>query len=127
MSLTKSVNSLVVSVATSVWHQPSGRYGEVCIYKTDPRSVLGASCHHIGCVATKGTGVGWVVGRDIISIAFDVEDDKDHHTGFVDKLVILPRDDGQVILAVGRRMACVCTIPERTAFEAQRVFGSRKE
>src|SRR5882724_4918338 len=116
MSLNKSGNSLVVSVFASAWHQPSGIYGEVCIYKTDPRSVSGASCCPMGGVTTEGTGMGGMVGGGLIAIAFDIEDDADRHPSFFDKLVILPRDDGRPVRAVQRGVASVCVMSERAAF-----------
>ena len=61
MLLTKRGNSLVISVLASAWHQPSGMYREVCIYRTDTRSVFGESFHPMGSVTTEGTGVGQVV------------------------------------------------------------------
>ena len=72
----------------------------------------------MGSVTTEGTGVGWVVGGDVIAVAFDIVDDADRHTGLVDKLVILPREDGQVVWAVGRAVACVCMMSKRTTPEA---------
>ena len=56
-----------------------------------------------------------MVGGDVDAVAFDIVDDTDHHT---DKLVILPRDDGQAVWVVGRGVACVCAMSKRTTPEA---------
>ena len=108
----------MVSDLASAQHQPPGMYGEVCIYKIDPCSVSGESCHPMESVATEGTGVGWVVGGDVIAIVFEIVVDADCHTSLVDGPVILPRDDGWVVWVVGRGVACVHTMSKRTTPEA---------
>jgi len=72
----------------------------------------------VGSVATEGTGVGWVVGGDVIAIVFEIVVDADCHTSLVDGPVILPRDDGWVVWVVGRGVACVHTMSKRTTPEA---------
>jgi len=63
-------------------------------------SVVCAGGGSVGGVPTQGAGVGKMASGEVIAGAFDIEDDTDCNSGFVDKSSVLPIDNSWPIRLV---------------------------
>ena len=100
MSLTRKGNREVSTESLSASFQPLAMYRAVSIYRTELSSVACTGGGSMSRVPAQGAGVGRMASRRIMAGAFDVEDDADFHSHFVDKTPIFPVEDHWPIRSV---------------------------
>src|SRR5882724_7363235 len=126
MSLTRKGNREVSTESSSVSRQPLAMYGVVSIYKIELSSVACTGGGSVSRVPTQGAGVGRMASGRVMAGAFDIEDDTDCHSHFVDETPVFPVDDRWPIGSVRGGLARIGTMAECTTPEAEGVFGVAK-
>jgi len=97
MSLTKRGKRWAMFKSCSACCHPSGMYGVICIYRTEPSSVSGASSCAVCSVTAEGAGVGTMCRGGVSAVAFDVVDNADCRSGLVNETTILPVGDDRTV------------------------------